>query len=92
MTIKNCIECSSNGACPFSFSDSSEMAQGYGCLPSPYDIVQMRQKHGKTWACHDNPNKPCLGALLYMAEKGLEYKVLDKKLITESDNWHIYCE
>lgn len=87
-----CEYCSTEGSCPFSFSDESEIVQGYGCIPTPYDIIQMRQKHGKTWACHSNPDKPCLGALNYMKQKQLPYKVIDTKLITLDDNWEKYCD
>lgn len=83
-------KCSTEGCCPFSFTDESEMVQNYGCLPTPYEIIAMRQKHGKTWACHANPTKPCLGALRYMKKEGLQYTVIDKNLITERDNWVLY--
>lgn len=84
--------CSTEGACPFSFTDESEIVQNYGCLPAPLEIVQMRQAHNKTWACHSNPNKPCLGALNYMKEKGLPYKILDPVYVTEKDNWGKYTK
>jgi hypothetical protein len=87
-------QCSSSltGGCPFNFwSEVAEQIQNYGCLPSPTDIVKMRQEHGKTWACHSNPEKPCLGSLEYQKKKGLEYKVIDKNLLTENDPWHLYC-
>ena len=82
---KECAETS----CPFAFTELSERIQNYGCLPEPYDIVEMRRQ-GKTWACHDNPKKPCLGALQFLKKKGLEFKVIDPVLITEQDNWSIY--
>lgn len=85
---ESCEQCSTTGACPFSFTDASEHAQGLGCLPTPYDIVQMRQVHGKTWACHSNPTKPCLGALKFQKERNMECHVIDPELITEKHDWH----
>lgn len=78
--------------CPFAFTEASGQVQSSGCLPSPFEIVNMWIKHGKTWACHDEPTTPCLGAINYLKEKGLPYKVIDTKLITESVDWSIYCE
>lgn len=83
-------QCSTVGGCPFSFTDESEVIQNYGCLPTPFEIVAMRQKHGKTWACHANPTKPCLGALRHMRKEGMQYRVIDKRLVTENDDWHMY--
>lgn len=87
--MENCIDCSTKGACPFSFTDESEQVQNYGCLPTPYQIVQMRER-GKTWACHSDIHKPCLGAINYLKEKGLDFTVIDTELITEKDDWSIY--
>ena len=84
--------CSTKGSCPFSFSDDSETAQNWGCLPAPYDIVQMRVQHGKTWACHEHPDKPCLGALRFMKQKGIECTIIDNELVTEESDWHLLCE
>lgn len=77
--------------CPFAWTEASEQAQNYGCLPSQYDIVQMRVEHGKTWACHDEPTIPCIGAIKYLKEKGLPYTVIDPELLTEQTGWPDYC-
>lgn len=77
--------------CPFNFgTELTEQAQNYGCLPTPQEIMTMRTKHGKTWACHSDTNKPCKGALAYMQEKNLTNKVIDPQLVTEKSDWSIY--
>jgi hypothetical protein len=83
-------DCHIHGACPFSFTEESDQVQNYGCLPTPYEIINMRQEHGKTWACHDDITKPCKGAILYMKKKGLDYHVIDPVLVTERDDWGVY--
>lgn len=82
MTTKKECKC-----CPFAFTDASEYVQNLGCLPSPGDIVDMRVNSGKTWSCHENTKKPCLGALTHLKDQGLPYKVIDTKLVTERDDW-----
>lgn len=84
--------CCTEGACPFSFSEESEYVQNLGCLPTPHEIVQMRVKYGKTWACHADYSKPCLGAIRYLRAAGQEYKVIDDKLLNETSDWHNYCD
>lgn len=85
MELKN-KECHST-SCPFAFTDESEQIQNYGCLPTPTQIIQMRIKSNKTWACHSNDKKPCLGALQSLKEKGLPFKVIDINLVTEASDW-----
>jgi len=47
--------------CPFAFTNASEEVQNYGCLPSPYEIIQMKRNTGHNWACHSNENSICMG-------------------------------
>ena len=70
-------------SCPFAVTELSEQVQNYGCLPTPREIIRMRIKSNKTWACHSNDRKPCLGALQYLKAKGLPYNVVDRELVTE---------
>lgn len=83
-------ECSQT-SCPFAQTEESEIIQNYGCLPTPYQILEMKVYHGKTWACHSDPTKPCKGAINYFAEKGLIAKVSDMELLNEQSPWHLYC-
>jgi len=82
-------ECSAVGGCPFAFTEESEKIQNYGCLPTPMEIVHMRQSHGKTWACHSDNTKPCMGALRFQRKLGMCAAVVDSDLITEESNWHL---
>lgn len=84
--------CSTHGGCPFAFSNKSELIQSYGCIPTHIDIVNMRLKYDKTWACHSDEKKPCLGAIKHLKEKNLPFKVVDKKLVTLDDNWEQYIK
>ena len=84
--MKNCK------GCPMNFSDYSEKIQNYGCLPEPYELIKMRTNHGKTWACHSDNTKPCVGTIKELKNRGLEYKVIDSNLITERDQWDLYIK
>jgi hypothetical protein len=89
-TTMSCTDTCSKTTCPFSFTDESETIQNYGCLPTPYEIRNMRVMYGKTWACHSDPTKPCVGGIKFLNKKGLDSKVIDKELLTEESNWHLY--
>ncbi len=86
MCTKNCQKTT----CPFAYTEESEVIQNYGCLPTPHQILTMRVEHGKTWACHSEPDKPCAGALRTLQERGLPYKVIDAQLVTEEHDWSLY--
>lgn len=73
--------------CPFALTDASDIVQNYGCLPTPIEIIYMRVVHGKTWACHREPSKPCVGAIRALAACGLPCSVDDPELVTEQTNW-----
>jgi hypothetical protein len=79
MCDKNC----STTSCPFAYTEESEQAQNYGCLPTPFQIMAMRIVHGKTWACHSDNSKPCIGGLKNVRNHGFDNSVIDQILITE---------
>jgi hypothetical protein len=79
-----------NTSCPFAFTEESEIIQNYGCLPTPYEIKNMRVNHGKTWACHSDRNKPCSGAMKWLKENQLPYKIIDSIFLDEVSNWHLF--
>ncbi|QIN67815.1 hypothetical protein SBC1_78620 (plasmid) [Caballeronia sp. SBC1] len=86
-----CDHSSTNCMCPFAFTEASERVQNYGCLPTPHEIVTMRTEFGKTWACHDDTTKPCIGAIRHLKEHRLPHKVVDSDLLTDRSDWHLYA-
>ncbi len=73
--IENYGACSGHG-CPVNYgNEMTEMSQNYGCLPSPYQIAKMKAVEGKTWACHADNTKPCLGGLHLCKAMGLSTKI-----------------
>lgn len=63
--------------CPFAFTDASEEVQNYGCLPTPWDIIQMKRKSGHNWACHGNEKKICSGFVGFVKEYPNKYSDID---------------
>jgi GNAT superfamily N-acetyltransferase len=61
-------------SCPFNegMTEEADQAQGYGCLPSGYDIIQMKQRSGQNWACHSNENKVCAGLCHQAKDRDLD--------------------
>jgi hypothetical protein len=88
--VQTCRRECAETSCPFAFTEISETIQNYGCLPEPQDIVRMRVVHGKTWACHSNPELPCIGAIQHLRDNGLPYNVIDPVLLTEKSDWYLY--
>jgi len=80
----------SDSACPFAFTNESEKVQNFGCLPTPMEIRNMRVHHGRTWACHAEPTKPCAGSIQWLKEQGLPYAVINTDLLTEDSDWHLF--
>lgn len=61
-------------ACPFACSELSEQAYNYACLPSPFEIMQIKDQTGKGWSCHENEDRICAGYVRECRERGIEYR------------------
>lgn len=68
------MSCKTCSACPFSLSEEAEQGVNYGCLPSVFEIMEIKKETGLNWACHDDETKICSGYVEYAAKKGLDYK------------------
>lgn len=64
-------DCGSGGCvtCPFSSNDEAFDVQNLGCLPSAYDIVQLKEKTNQNWSCHGDSTVLCGGFARYVSEK-----------------------
>ena len=48
-------------SCPFSGSYEAEEGINLGCLPSVYEIFQLKREQDVNWTCHYDEKKPCAG-------------------------------
>lgn len=62
--------CGSGGCveCPFSCNEQAEIVYNYACLPTPYDIVSMKEKSGHNWACHEDETILCGGFVRHLKD------------------------
>lgn len=58
--------------CPCAFTETSEQAQNFGCLPTIQDLFRI-QKRGKNWACHEDDTRVCSGFAVFCKEEGYPY-------------------
>lgn len=72
-------------ACPFACSDTSEYVQGLGCLPSAFDIMEMKKRSGHNWSCHESDPaklKLCAGQVQWVKELQLPVDMKAGNLIS----------
>ena len=61
-------------ACPFSMTEESEQAYNYGCLPTHGEIMDMANRSGRPWGCHDGSGRVCQGYASVASQLGLPTK------------------
>ncbi len=71
--------------CPIDIhTEQGEIISNYGCLASFKEALTWYQDTGKVWACHEQPDKPCIGFLQLCKEKNIPISVNKNTiLITE---------
>lgn len=75
-------------SCPLAWTDESERVQNYGCLPSGYDIIRMKEETGNNWACHSNCNRVCQGLIAINEELKLGFDMNSGELIRDFESVH----
>jgi hypothetical protein len=60
--------------CPFNMNEISEQAQNWGCLPPPYEILNIKRNHGYNWECHEGTGKVCGGFVAACRDSNIDYK------------------
>lgn len=55
--------------CPFEFSERSDIAQNYGCLPEPSDFIRIKEQTNLNMSCHADENKICKGFASYIKQR-----------------------
>lgn len=74
-------------ACPFAFSDRSEQAQNYGCLPSPAEILRMKKSSNQNWGCHEDSSRVCAGFAAHVKKYNPELNVRQGGII-RYETWY----
>lgn len=74
-------------SCPFNdpFTAEAAEAQNYGCLPTGYDIIQIKRRSGQNWACHDDETKVCAGLCHQAADAKLD---LSQGNLVKYSSWY----
>lgn len=78
-------------ACPFAGTDESENVQSLGCLPSGYDIIQMKKRSGHNWSCHESKPgelKLCAGMAETVHEMQIPVDIKSGGLISYETWYH----
>lgn len=78
-------------ACPFACTDQSEYVQNLGCLPSAFDIIQMKKATGHNWACHESDPqklKLCAGQVQWVKEMDVPVEMKTGGLISYETWFH----
>ncbi len=60
--------------CPFNCNEISEQAQNWGCLPAPYEILNIKRNHGYNWECHAGTGSVCSGFVAACRDENIDYK------------------
>jgi hypothetical protein len=49
--------------CPFNDgnTEAASIVQNYGCLPTKFEILRMKDNENKEWRCHDDLSLICGG-------------------------------
>lgn len=62
-------------ACPFNYeSEASNDAYNLGCLPSVFEVFELKRNHDVNWGCHEGGGKVCAGYIQMAKEEGYDYK------------------
>lgn len=88
------MACNGTGGCmtcPFAVTDESEQVQNYGCLPEPYQIIDMKKKSGHNWACHDDETVVCGGLAKRLKDDFPSLSIKEGNLISY-DTWYFKGE
>jgi len=80
--------------CPFNFfSDEATQVQNYGCLPTHFDIINMKKEYGANWACHNTSQETGLKICNGLIEYNKHYKLgLDIKENQPKIDYNIWGE